>query len=310
MNTKYLITISAFAFISGSVVQAADVIIPQQSEQVFSSVDVPAFSWTGFYFGGQIGGFSSKLSAITRDVDIPLYPDEDSKHKKWVPVEKKYLPKLSGFVGGLYAGANFDLGNSFILGVDTDIILPERKKTKTIIISDEKTEVGSDVFVKNKSPEDSEEKIDDLAKKVIEKSIRDVRNGVLPSVIKNQREAEEDRMTFSHTLKQKWTGSTRVRVGLSAGRMMPYISGGVAYGQFQDILSISITGNESFNATSDATKMMFGYTLGGGVDFAITDNVIVRGEYRYSDFGKKKFKDEIEIKYKTNDFRAGIAYKF
>ncbi len=101
-----------------------------------------------------------------------------------------------------------------------------------------------------------------------------------------------------------------MRVGFSAGHVMPYIAGGVAYGQFQDILSTVITGGEPFNRTSDVTKTMIGYTLGGGVDFAMTDHLVVRAEYRYSDFGKRKFKDEIEVKYKTNDFRAGIAYKF
>lgn len=90
-----------FAFIPVSVIQAADVIVPHQSEQVIPSVITsPPFSWAGFYFGGQIGGFSSKISAMTRDVDIPLYPDESSKNKKWVPVEKQYMPKLSGFIGG------------------------------------------------------------------------------------------------------------------------------------------------------------------------------------------------------------------
>ncbi|ETS08190.1 hypothetical protein Q655_01014 [Bartonella henselae JK 51] len=82
MNTRFIIA-SVFAFIPVSVIQAADVIVPHQSEQVIPSVITsPPFSWAGFYFGGQIGGFSSKISAMTRDVDIPLYPDESSKNKK------------------------------------------------------------------------------------------------------------------------------------------------------------------------------------------------------------------------------------
>ncbi|WP_375672504.1 outer membrane protein, partial [Bartonella sp. AA16SXTY] len=128
--------------------------------------------------------------------------------------------------------------------------------------------------------------------------------------VRNQQEVEGIHLTFSHTLKQKWTGATRARIGFSVARMMPYISGGVAYGKFQDILSTSITGEDPFSATSDETKTMIGYTVGGGVDFAMTNNFIVRAEYRYSDFGKKKFKDTIELDYKTNDFRVGIAYKF
>lgn len=292
MNTKF-ITASVFALVSASGVQAADVIVPEQPEHVASSVIVsPSFSWSGFYFGGQIGGFSSKTSAMTPNIDVPLFPDAEARSKDWIPVEKKYMPKLSGFTAGLYTGVNFDTGRGFILGIDTDLLLSERKDTKSIVITSESGLEGAG------TEENGEQK----------KLMISVIGG--DSWLKRQAEAEENRVTFNHTLKQKWSGATRVRVGLPVDRIMPYVSGGVAYGQFQDILSVSITGEDPFNATSDVTKTMIGYTLGGGVDFAVTDDVIVRAEYRYSDFGKKKFKDEIEMKHKTNDFRAGIAYKF
>ncbi|WP_332060440.1 outer membrane protein [Bartonella sp. CB74] len=290
MKLKYLITASVV--LSASAVQAADVVLSHQPERVALPVSTdaasPSFSWAGFYFGGQVGGFSSKVSAFTPDKEIPLFPNEDSKNKKWVPLEKKYVPEPSGFIGGFYAGANVDSGNGFILGVETDVLLSGRKNTKTITITSESD--GSQI-VRDESGENSG------ASKVS-----------LP-VVGDQREAE-DRITFSHTLKQKWTGATRGRVGFSAGRIMPYVSGGIAYGQFQDTLSVSITGDDSFSSTLDDTKTMIGYAIGGGVDFAITDDVIVRAEYRYSDFGKKKFGDEMEIGYKTNDFRVGVAYKF
>ncbi|WP_455480331.1 outer membrane protein [Bartonella sp. B12(2025)] len=306
MNTKFIIT-SVFAFISASVVQAADVVVPKQPANVVSSVIVsPSFSWAGVYLGGQVGGFSSETSAMIPDADIPLFPDRGNKNKKWVPVEKKYMPKLSGAIGGFYAGANIALGKSFILGVDTDILFLERKDTKTIV---------------NTNPEESDEagsvRVVEVGGRISERQVRGkpVIGGVgkvlRPAILKEKEaEAEEDSITFIHMLKQKWTGATRMRIGFSADRIMPYISGGIAYGQFQDVLSISVTGEDGFKATSDAKETMVGYTLGGGVDFAMTDNIIVRAEYRYSDFGKKKFKDEIEINYKTNDFRAGIAYKF
>ncbi|ATP11889.1 hypothetical protein BHOIPH791_00370 [Bartonella henselae] len=121
--------------------------------------------------------------------------------------------------------------------------------------------------------------------------------------------------TLSHTLKQNWAGATRVRVGFSVDRVMPYFAGGIAYAQLHDTISISIKKNDESVVTSknltDEKKTMIGYTLGGGVDFAMTDNVLLRAEYRYSDFGKKKFaKEKLEINYKTNDFRVGVAYKF
>ncbi|WP_371923316.1 outer membrane protein [Bartonella sp. B1098] len=126
---------------------------------------------------------------------------------------------------------------------------------------------------------------------------------------------EDEVETVNHTFKQNWGGATRVRIGFAADRFMPYFAGGIAYGQFQDTVSISVKGEDGSVASSrnltDETKTMIGYTLGGGVDFSVLDNVIVRAEYRYSDFGKKKFaKEKLEINYKTNDFRVGVAYKF
>ncbi|WP_455478304.1 outer membrane protein [Bartonella sp. B10] len=272
MNTKCLIAASIFAFVLPSMVYAADQVIPSGSEYVVSPViSSSAFSWTGFYFGGQVGSFSSKISAVTRDVEVPLF--RDKMNEKWVPMEEKYLPKLSGFVSGLYAGANIDFGNDLIFGVDTDVLLSGRKGIKTVVVDN--AEAGEV-------------------------------NGRLGQKL----EKKGDNITFTHTIKQKWSGATRLRVGFPAAYAMYYISGGVAYGQLQDILSTTITGEASFNDVSDDTKMMVGYTVGGGMDFAMTNNVILRTEYRYSDFGKKKFGDEVELDYKINDFRVGLAYKF
>ncbi|VEJ44855.1 outer membrane beta-barrel protein [Bartonella vinsonii] len=128
-------------------------------------------------------------------------------------------------------------------------------------------------------------------------------------------ERDSEVETLSHTLKQNWSGATRVRIGFAADRFMPYVAGGIAYVQLQDTVSISLKKEDgrvvSSKNLTDETKTMIGYTVGGGVDFAMLDNVIVRAEYRYSDFGKKKFaKEKIEMKYTTNDFRVGVAYKF
>ncbi len=61
----------------------------------------------------------------------------------------------------------------------------------------------------------------------------------------------------------------------------------------------------------DKTKTMVGFTLGGGIDFVMTDHILLRAEYCYSDFGKKEFKKGyLKLGYKTNDFHVGVAYKF
>ncbi|MDD9330812.1 MAG: porin, partial [Bartonella sp.] len=58
------------------------------------------------------------------------------------------------------------------------------------------------------------------------------------------------------------------------------------------------------------SKIVGGYIIGGGLDFAITDNFILRAEYNYSDFGKKDISDnKMKVSYKINGFYFGGAYK-
>ncbi|WP_102830443.1 outer membrane protein [Bartonella bovis] len=275
MNTKCLITASILTLVTSSVAQAENGTISQESTSVaLPKVVAPAFSWTGFYFGGQIGGFSSKTS-----LNLNYFKGINSK--KLSSIEKDLLPKLSGFIGGLYAGANFDLNNSLVLGVDTDIIWSDKKDTKVIKRSAYRMQDGPKLQRENNKVEAVD------IKHLLEKFT----------------------VTYSHTLKQKWAGATRVRIGFAADRIMPYIAGGVAYTQLQDIFLASIEAKE--NKVVDETKAMIGYTFGGGIDFAMTDDFILRAEYRFSNFGKKKFvKDKFEIDYKTNDFRVGVSYKF
>lgn len=277
MNMKWLITASAFAFVSVSAAQAADVIVPPSPTPVAPVIVAPTFSWTGFYIGGQIGGFSGKTK-----MDILANGQK-------IPVDKDYLPKLSGFMGGLYAGSNIDLGNGLILGVDTDIMWSNKDDTKT-----GKTYVIAQGHIN-----------------YINKMLKDASINIGENALK-----AGSKRTHSFTFKEKWAGATRVRIGFAAERIMPYVAGGIAYTQLQDTASISITEKDSdkviaSGTLSDETKTLVGYTLGAGVDLAMTNNIVVRAEYRYSDFGKKKFSnDKYETSYKTNDFRVGVAYKF
>ncbi|WP_455478753.1 outer membrane protein [Bartonella sp. B10] len=390
MNTKRLIAASVFSLITASAAQAADVVVSHRPVTASQpAIVVPDFTWTGFYIGGQAGGFSSKI-----DMSF-IYKD------KPIPLSKDLLPSLSGFVGGLYTGCNVDLGDSFVLGVDTDFIWSDKKHTKTILTSDSisgnaikdnavaRARRSAERIVSGISTTrgssyshsghhgagqgSANEKPHALsqghlhaghsggsssgtpsggqsgsphghsygassgaghsghqysARNVTGSNVQNVsdvgKNGVyaakqIPEMATAFGLDNDEFRTLNHTLKQNWAGATRVRVGFAADRIMPYVAGGIAYTQFQDTLSIpSLMASEKLDADKvsakdvvDETKMMVGYTVGGGVDFAVLDNITVRAEYRYSDFGKKKFaKEKFEIRYKTNDFRVGVAYKF
>ncbi|MBX4335502.1 outer membrane protein [Bartonella raoultii] len=201
-------------------------------------------------------------------------------HDKTISDREVY--KASGMLGGLYGGYNFNLGSGMIFGIDTDIAFTGNKDTRT----------------------------------AYESSKPSKQENANSGTEQEQSRKNEVGVAYRETFKEKWAGATRVRVGFVADRIMPYVAGGVAYAQMQIGASEKVAQKDADGQTiahdrSEAKKTVVGFTLGAGVDFAVTDNVLLRAEYRYSDFGKKKFeKDGAEFDFKTNDFRVGVAYKF
>jgi len=111
-----------------------------------------------------------------------------------------------------------------------------------------------------------------------------------------------------------WLGSTRLRAGYSInnmfgqdfGHILPYVTGGLAFGGFK--AKIVNRAHEWIGERADA-----GYTVGAGVDYAISHNTIAKLEYQYMDFGNRTFSDETayaRLRFKAHTLRAGVAYKF
>ena len=73
-------------------------------------------------------------------------------------------------------------------------------------------------------------------------------------------------------------GSARGRLGIAVDRALFYATGGAAFADFQDTFT-SGRGFDEFSHT------LVGYTVGGGLEYAVANNVSIRAEYRYSDFG-------------------------
>lgn len=102
--------------------------------------------------------------------------------------------------------------------------------------------------------------------------------------------------------------SARARLGFAVDRLMPYVAGGVT--------SAHMKFNEHLNAShyASAKKSLIGWNVGVGVEYALTDNVSLRGEYRYTRFSKKDFMtditDEYSLKSYTHDIRLGVSYRF
>ncbi len=82
------------------------------------------------------------------------------------------------------------------------------------------------------------------------------------------------------SLRNQIQGSARGRLGLGVDRALFYVTGGAAFAQFQ--LGYGPAGAVAAQ-TASATRV--GWTVGGGVEYAVTTQWSLRGEYRYSDFG-------------------------
>lgn len=99
-----------------------------------------------------------------------------------------------------------------------------------------------------------------------------------------------------------WSGATRGRIGYAMDNVMVYGAAGVAYGD-QKVRS---------RGDSDS-KTAVGWTAGGGVEAKITENVVARGEYRYSDYGSDRYSTGARsVKSDLTESRVtgGVALKF
>lgn len=140
-------------------------------------------------------------------------------------------------------------------------------------------------------------------------------------------------------------GTFRVRGGYAIGNVLPFVTGGLAIGRAQVADEVRIRnygydqatydanqkltagspsyvnrfGYASFDQTNpgaavpnapsiirrNVTKVVGGVTLGGGLEYALTQNILLRGEYQYV-----LFNDFDGHKVNLNTVRAGAAVKF
>ncbi|TQX82762.1 MULTISPECIES: outer membrane protein [Rhizobium] len=99
----------------------------------------------------------------------------------------------------------------------------------------------------------------------------------------------------------EWDASGRGRVGFAFDRTLVFATAGIA----------AASGKVEVPAAGKKDDILIGWTAGGGLEHALTDNILVRGEYRYSDFGKKDFGSSIgDFSATQNKVLIGASYKF
>jgi outer membrane immunogenic protein len=115
-------------------------------------------------------------------------------------------------------------------------------------------------------------------------------------------------LTFTSTVKSY--GSARGRLGFAVDHWLFFATAGWAWGTWST--SYAAAGAAAF--TNSATSHS-GWTAGAGVEYAFTNYLLGRLEYRYTDLGKVTYVDaasnssELGNKVTINDIRAGLAFK-
>jgi len=108
------------------------------------------------------------------------------------------------------------------------------------------------------------------------------------------------------TTSNSWLATARVRIGYAADRFMPYITGGAAFGNIS-ASSPGLVGASTTNA---------GWTIGAGLEFAITGHWTAKAEYLFVDLGKFNCGFNCgggsvdNVSFNSNILRAGVNYRF
>lgn len=93
-----------------------------------------------------------------------------------------------------------------------------------------------------------------------------------------------DQFRSSYSQHLEFLGTFRGRLGLAFDRTLLYITGGLAYGGVDNEVDFRSGGITAFRGREDDIRV--GYTIGGGLEYAVTNNISLKAEYLYYDLGE------------------------
>jgi outer membrane immunogenic protein len=111
--------------------------------------------------------------------------------------------------------------------------------------------------------------------------------------------------TFTSSL--DWLGTVRGRIGYAFDRLLPYVTGGVAFGDVNGAYLVTTPAGTVAGAGSD-TKV--GWTVGAGFEYGFTPNLSAKTEYLYVDLGKATAAPADRVDFTTHILRAGLNWRF
>ncbi|CAH1673502.1 31 kDa outer-membrane immunogenic protein [Hyphomicrobiales bacterium] len=108
------------------------------------------------------------------------------------------------------------------------------------------------------------------------------------------------------SVKTEYFGTVRARLGVAFDRFLPYITGGWAYGNVKTSIPAL-----AFSADRSHTG---GWVIGGGLEYAFTNNLVGGVEYLYVDLGEKNVLNngfgQAKVGTDFSVVRARLSYKF
>lgn len=230
--------------------------------------------WSGFYFGGFGGGTASQFRTDRGIIDLAngLYNGLNVL-SEFNPGQLVLLPQRrdSGVTFGAFAGYNYMIGD-VVVGAEIDYTRVNQGTTASTF--DARQLSSSQVFTST------------------------VQNATLSDY-----------------------ASARIRFGWVTGNFMPFATFGAAAGRFDTNITATADARVEDPAGSgvyrsavgfprtlgkpEKDKWGFGMSLGGGLDYALTENFIIRGEYLYT-----RFNNVNGVTVALNTARVGGALKF
>jgi outer membrane immunogenic protein len=104
-------------------------------------------------------------------------------------------------------------------------------------------------------------------------------------------------------------GSVRGRLGVAWDRALVYATGGAAFGNFRNQYAVG-------PALDTVWNTRVGWTVGGGIEYALDNNWSLRAEYRYTDypgfnnFAATSLGASVHQHETDNRVQLGVSYKF
>jgi outer membrane immunogenic protein len=112
-----------------------------------------------------------------------------------------------------------------------------------------------------------------------------------------------------NTYDLNWTSHVRGRLGYAADRWLFFVAGGLAIADFE-----FHEGAITTTTTTIPGGTYVGWSIGGGVEYAFTRNLIGRVEYLYDNFGHKDYTgvdgDPYRVSLTGQTLRGALAWKF